>query len=64
MLSFRLLTLIDGKKFLGNAWDFLFFTRRTFLVGEDLYIPSDKVLQLHSPIIEGCLEVDGEVYIL
>lgn len=64
MLNFKIITLVNGKRILDNVWNFLLFNRRTFIVGEDIFVPSDKVLQLHSPIIDGELKIDGEVYIL
>ncbi len=64
MLFRKLLTLSNGKKRALFTWDALLFIRRTFLSGEDIEIPSDKVLQLHSPKIDGELKVDGEAYIL
>tara|TARA_R110000851_G_scaffold308093_1_gene466878 strand:+ start:700 stop:930 length:231 start_codon:yes stop_codon:yes gene_type:complete len=40
------------------------FYKRTFTSSEDINIPSDKVLQMHSPAIDGELYLDGEAYIL
>ncbi len=64
MLFGRLNTLLNGKKVNVPLWDVLLFYRRTFTSDEDIEIPSDKVLQMHSPIMDGELKVDGEAYIL
>lgn len=40
------------------------FYKRTFNVGENIEIPVDKTLQLHSPKINSELKIDGEGYIL
>lgn len=63
MLFTKAVTLEDGKRSLKYFWDFLLFVRRTFVVGEDITIPTDKVLTMHSPIFEGELYVDGEAFI-
>lgn len=44
--------------------DLLLCTRRTYSSVEDLSVPLDRVLQLHSPIMDGELYLDGEGYIL
>ena len=56
----------DNSKFINKkVWDVLFFYKRTFSsTSKDVEIPSDKVLQMHSPKIDGELKVDGEAYIL
>ena len=64
MLFNRLNTLLNGKKVSIPTWDALLFIRRTFTADEDITIPSDKVLQMHSPVMDGELAVDGEAYIL
>lgn len=64
MLFENILTIFEGKKRSVFTWDTLLFYRRTFTSDEDIYIPKDKVLQLHSPIFDGELKVDGEGYIL
>lgn len=57
-------TLNNGKVESRFIWDLLLFYRRTFSSDEDINIPADKVLQMHSPIMDGELFVDGEAYIL
>ncbi len=64
MLFRKLLTLDNGKKKATYLWDVFLFIRRTFNSDEDIFVPSDKVLQMHSPKIDGELKIDGEVYIL
>lgn len=64
MLFFKFINLEDGKKKSQSIWDLLLFVRRTFSASEDIEIPSDKVLQMHSPVMDGELKVDGEAYIL
>ena len=64
MLFRKLLRYSDGKTRATYLWDALLFIRRTFASDEDIEIPSDKVLQMHSPKIDGELKVDGEAYIL
>ena len=57
-------TLFTGKGRAVAIWDVLLFVRRTFTADEDIYVPADKVLQMHSPVTNGEVKVDGEVYIL
>ena len=57
-------SLLSGKQNTIASWEFFLFIKRTFTASEDIEIPSDKVLQMHSPKIDGELKVDGEVYIL
>lgn len=64
MLFRKFLNLVDGKKSSNYIWDLQLFVRRTFTADEDIEIPTDKVLQMHSPSIDGELLVDGEAYIL
>ena len=64
MLFRKLITLDNGERRLPFTWDVFFFIKRTFASDEDIEIPSDKVLQMHSPKIDGELKVDGEAYIL
>lgn len=64
MIFKKIINLIDGKREFTDVWDFLLFQRRTFTADEDIEIPADKVLIMNSPIIDGELKVDGEVYIL
>lgn len=64
MIFRKVLHLIDGKRASEFIWNILLFSRRTFSSSEDIVIPSDKVLQLHSPVYDGEMEVDGELYIL
>jgi len=59
-----IITLENGKKILTKIWDVNLFIRRTFTSDEDFDIPSDKVLQMHSPVFDGELNIDGEAYIL
>ena len=63
MLFEKLNTLLNGKKINVSTWDVLLFVRRTFTSDEDIKIPTDKVLQMHSPVIDGELCVDGEAFI-
>jgi|TARA_R110000851_G_scaffold298994_8_gene454814 hypothetical protein len=63
MVFSKIITLLNGKKFLGNSWDFLLFYRTAFLAGEDILIPVENVLNLHSPSIDGELFIDGEGFI-
>jgi len=53
-----------GKFINKKSYDLNFFYKRTFSSVEDIIIPVDKVLQMHSPIFDGELYIDGEVYIL
>lgn len=64
MLFRDVLTLVDGKRLFSKIWDIQLFSRRTFTSNEDINIPIDKSLILHSPKIDGELFVDGEGYIL
>lgn len=64
MLFRKVLTLENGKRIHAFIWNVLLFSKRTFLSNEDINIPEDKVLQMHSPSIDGELYVDGELYIL
>ena len=64
MLFRDVLTLNEGKRLFTKIWDVLLFSRRTFTLGEDIEIPIDKSLILHSPSIDGELVIDGEGYIL
>lgn len=64
MLFRDVLTLENGKKILSKIWDVDLFIRRTFSIDEDFDIPADKVLQMHSPVFDGELKIDGEAYIL
>ena len=64
MLFRKFNTLSNGKVESRFIWDLLLFYRRTFSLDEDINIPTDKVLQMHSPIMDGELIVDGEAYIL
>ena len=64
MLWFKLLSLVGGKLGFINIWDVLLLKRRNFASGEDIYVPAGMVLQMHSPIIDSELKIDGEVYIL
>ena len=63
MLFFKVNSLDGGKKVNRYIWDILLLVRRTFLSGEDINIPSDKVLTMHSPTIDGELYIDGEAFI-
>jgi hypothetical protein len=38
--------------------------RVVYLAGENINVPTGKVLQLHSPSIDGEIIPDGEVFIL
>lgn len=53
-----------GKYINEKIYNIKLFYKRTFSSSEDINIPVDKVLQMHSPIMDGELHVDGEVYIL
>ena len=64
MIFSKLLNLFEGKKRSTYLWDVSLFIRRTFTIDEDINIPSDKVLQIHSPVLDGELYIDGEAYIL
>jgi hypothetical protein len=64
MLFWKANLLSDGKVKNTFLWDILLFVRRTFLIGEGVSIPTDKVLQMHSPFMSGELYLDGEAYIL
>jgi len=64
MLFTKVVNLFEGKTRLTYIWDVLLFSRRTFTSGEDINVPSDKVLPMYSPTINGELYMDGEVYIL
>ncbi len=64
MLFRKFNTYDSGKVRNSFIWDLLLFYRRTFASDEDINIPSDKVLQMHSPVFDGELSVDGEAYIL
>lgn len=64
MIFKKIINLINGKREFTDTWDFLFFRRRTFTSDEDIEVPADKVLVMNSPIIDGEIKVDGEVYIL
>jgi len=64
MIFRKFLHLNNGKRNSRFIWDLLLFARRTFTASEDIDIPSDKVLPLYSPIMDGELKVDGEAYIL
>lgn len=64
MLFRRVQSLFDGKEINAVIWDINLFIRKTFTADEDINIPADKVLQMHSPVIDGELLVDGEAYIL
>ena len=64
MLFRDVLTLSNGKKILSKIWNVDLFIKRTFSADEDINIPNDKVLQMHSPVMDGELFVDGEAYIL
>jgi len=57
-------TMLNGKRSVLTFWDAFLFVKRTFTAGENINIPADKVLQMHSPTIEGELYIDGEAYIL
>ena len=63
MLS-KILTLVNGKISLWNIWDIFLLYKTKFLVGEDIDIPQDLVLQMHSPEFDGELKISGEAYIL
>lgn len=63
MIFSKVLHLLDGKKKSQWIWNILLFVRRTFTSDEDIKIPSDKVLTLHSPIMDGELYIDGEAFI-
>jgi len=58
------LDYFEDQATVANIWDVLLFVKRTFNSDEDINVPSDKVLQMHSPSIDGELFIDGEVYIL
>ncbi len=60
----NVISLLTGKKIAKSIWDIFLFIERTFPPGELIDIPSDKVLQMHSPRIDGELRPDGEAYIL
>lgn len=54
---------IDTNKFINEKiYNINLFYKRIF--NEDIVIPADKVLQMHSPIMTGELEINGEGYIL
>lgn len=64
MIFKKVLNLFEGKTRSTFIWDVLLFSRRTFTSDEDINVPSDKVLPMYSPKINGELYMDGEVYIL
>lgn len=59
VFNFNVSKFVNEKIFNINL-----FIKRTFSASEDINIPADKVLQMHSPRIDGELYIDGEVYIL
>lgn len=56
-------TKLSGKKRVLAFWDAFLFLKRDFTSEEDIDVPQGKVLQMHSPRIDGELKVDGEVFI-
>jgi len=64
MLFRRINNIFNGKEINTFIWNVNLFIKRTFSSNEDINIPSDKVLQMHSPVIDGELYLDGEAYIL
>jgi len=60
----KFLNLINGKRSMTYIWDMFLFTRSDFTSKGDIEVPSNMVLQMHSPKIDGALIVNGEVYIL
>ncbi len=64
MFNFRVLSIENGKNVLKFIWDILLFRRRFFQGNfKDVSVPSTYVLEMNSPIIDGELFVDGEVFI-
>ena len=59
----KVLTLLNGKKTNSYTWDIFLFIKRTFNSSEDINIPTDKVLLMHSPSIDSELYIDGEGFI-
>jgi hypothetical protein len=56
---------LAANKFINEKiYNIKLLYKRTFTDSEDINIPSDKVLQMHSPKIDGELYIDGEAYIL
>ena len=64
MLLRKVITLIDGKRKNEYIWNINLFVKRTFTSQEDISIPTDKSLILHSPSIDGELVINGEGFIL
>jgi len=64
MLFRRINNIFNGKEINTFIWNVNLFIKRTFSSDEDIEIPADKVLQMHSPVFDGELKVDGEAYIL
>lgn len=56
-------TLLNGKAQTIPFWNALLLIKRDFTSEEDIDVPQGKVLQMHSPRIDGELKVDGEVFI-
>jgi hypothetical protein len=57
------LLLDQGKNLLSKIWDISLLIRRSFTSDEDIQIPANMTLVLHSPAIDGELVLDGEGFI-
>jgi hypothetical protein len=58
----KIYTILNGKGTLLNSWNFLIFFERG-LISEDIFIPVEKTLVMHSPKIDCDIILDGELYI-
>ena len=60
----HLVTLAFGKMRALASWEYFLFIRKVFPSGQNIEVPSNTVLQMHCPEIDGDMTIDGEVYIL
>jgi hypothetical protein len=63
MIFRKFLNLINGKKSMSYIWDMLLFVKNDHTSSGDIYIPTDKVLLMYSPKVNGSMKIDGEVRI-
>ena len=60
-MVYHIIGLLAGKLKALPIWNVHLLVNTIFT--EDINVPVDKVLPMHSPRIDGCLTIDGEVFI-
>lgn len=59
----KFLNLVNGKKGMSYIWDMFLFVKNDHTLSGDIEIPTDKVLLMYAPKVNGSIVISGEVRI-